>query len=87
MEARLRAAHARAARLGELVELYDSEIRRLADVSVGAALAAYRSSDGSLADVVNTERRVLDLRDRVARVRMEHALTLAELDYLTGDLP
>jgi outer membrane protein TolC len=87
MEARLRAAHARAGRLGELVELYDSEIRRLADVSVEAALAAYRSSDGSLADVVNTERRVLDLRDRVARARLERALALAEIDYLTGDLP
>jgi outer membrane protein TolC len=87
MESRLRATHARAVRLDELVQLYDSEIQRLADVSVEAALAAYRSSDGSLADVVSTERRVLDLRDRVARVRMEHALALAEIDYLTGDLP
>ena len=87
MESRLRATHARATRLDELVQLYDSEIQRLADVSVEAALAAYRASDGSLADVVGTERRVLDLRDRVARVRMEQALALAEIDYLTGDLP
>ena len=87
MESRLRATHARAVRLDELVQLYGSEIQRLADVSVEAALAAYRSSDGSLADVVSTERRVLDLRDRVARVRMEHALALAEIDYLTGVLP
>jgi outer membrane protein TolC len=87
LEARLRAAHARASRLGELVELYDSEVGRLADVSVEAALAAYRSGDGALADVVDTERRVLELRDRVARARLQHALALAEIDYLTGDLP
>ena len=87
MESRLRAAHARALRLGELVQLYGSEIQRLADVSVDAALAAYRSSDGSLADVVRTERRVLELRDRAARIHLEHALALAEIAYLTGDLP
>ena len=87
MESRLRPAHARALRLGDLVQLYGSEIQRLADVSVDAALAAYRSSDGSLADVVRTERRVLELRDRAARIHLEHALALAEIAYLTGDLP
>lgn len=85
LEARLRASHARAQRLGEMVVLYETEISRLADVSVEAALAAYRSSDGSLSDVVSTERRVLDVRDRLARARKDLAMALAEIDYLTGD--
>lgn len=85
LEAQLRAAYARATRLGELVALYETGIRRLADVSVEAALAAYRSSDGSLSDVVDTESRLLEVRDRLARTRKEYALALAEIDYLTGD--
>ena len=87
LEARLRAAHARAERLGDMVELYESEIGRLADVSVDAALAAYRSSAGSLADVVATQRRVIDINDRLARTRKEHAIALAEIHYLSGDNP
>ena len=87
LEARLRAAHARAGRLGDIVRLYESEIGRLADVSVDAALAAYRSSAGSLADVVATQRRVIDVNDRLARARKEHAIALAEIHYLSGDNP
>jgi outer membrane protein TolC len=87
LEARLRAAHARAGRLGDIVRLYESEIGRLADVSVDAALAAYRSSAGSLADVVATQRRVIDINDRLARARKEHAIALAEIHYLSGDNP
>ena len=87
LEARLRAAHARAERLGDMVELYESEIGRLADVSVDAALAAYRSSAGSLADVVATQRRVIDINDRLARARKEHAIALAEIHYLSGENP
>jgi outer membrane protein TolC len=87
LEARVRAAHARAARLEDIVGLYQSGIERLADVSVDAALAAYRSSDGSLSDVVATQRRVIDIQDRLARARKEHAIALAEIDYLAGDTP
>ena len=85
LDAQLRAAYARANRLAELAALYETGIGRLADVSVEAALAAYRSSGGSLSDVVETERRVLEVRDRLARTRKEYALALAEIDYLTGD--
>jgi outer membrane protein TolC len=87
LEARLRSAHARAARLEDVVGLYESEIARLADVSVEAALAAYRASDGSLADVVETQRRVIEIRVRLARARKEHAVALAEIRYLSGDNP
>jgi len=87
LEAQLRAAHARAGRLGDIVSLYESEIARLADVSVDAALAAYRSSAGSLADVVATQRRVIDINDRLARARREHAIAVAEIHYLSGETP
>lgn len=87
LEARLRAEHSRAMRLGSIVELYESQIQRLAGVSVEAALASYRSSDGSLSEVVSTERRVLEVRDRLAKARKDRAVAVAEINYLAGDLP
>jgi outer membrane protein TolC len=87
LEARLRAEHSRALRLGSIVELYESQVQRLADVSVEAALASYRSSDGSLSDVVSTERRVLEVRDRLVKARRDRAVAIAEINYLAGDLP
>jgi len=87
LEAQLRAAHARAARLGDIVKLYESEVGRVAEVSVDAALAAYRSSAGSLADVVATQRRVIDINDRLARARKEHAIAMAEIHYFSGGNP
>jgi outer membrane protein TolC len=87
LEARLRGAHSRAQRLASMVELYESGIQRLAEVSVDAALSSYRASEGSLAEVVGTERRVLDVRDRLARARRDYAGALAELNYLAGDQP
>jgi outer membrane protein TolC len=87
LESRLRAEYSRASRLGAIVELYASQIERLADVSVESALASYRSNDGSLSNVVGTERRVLDVRDRLAKARKELAVALAEINYLAGDQP
>ena len=87
LEARLRAAHARAQRLSDVVSLYETQIDRLAGLSVGAALAAYRSSDGSLEEVVAMQQRVFEVRDRHARARAERAVALAEIDYLAGELP
>lgn len=87
LEARLRAAHARALRLGEIVTLYDAQASRLADVSAAAALAAYRAGEGSLEEVVAMQRRILDLRARQARAHADRALALAEIEYLAGELP
>lgn len=87
LEGSLRAAHARAARLDEMLALYESQVQRLAEVSVDAALSAYRASDGSLVDLVDTERRLLDVRDRLARARADHARARAEIEYLSGELP
>jgi outer membrane protein TolC len=87
LEASLRAQYSRALRLGSIVDLYESRIQRIAGVSVEAALASYRTSDGSLSDVISTERRVLDVRDRLKKARKDRAVALAEINYLAGDLP
>jgi outer membrane protein TolC len=87
LEARLRATHARALRLGEIVALYERESARLAGVSLEAALAAYRAGEGSLADVVAMHHRMLDLHRREARARADYALALAEIEYLAGEPP
>lgn len=85
LRARLEAEHARATRLAEVLELYEAQIRGLADVSVDAALSSYRASDGGLEEVVETHRRAIDVRDRLARLRKEYAVSIAEIAYLTGD--
>jgi outer membrane protein TolC len=85
LEARLRAAHARALRLDEIVGLYESQLTRLAGVSVEAALASYRAGEGSLAEVIAMQRRVLELREREARARADRAIARAELEYLAGE--
>lgn len=87
LEAKLRAAHARALRLHQVVSLYERQVDRLAGISVEAALAAYRAGEGSLEDVVNTQRRVFEVRDREARARADYALALAEIQYLAGEQP
>jgi outer membrane protein TolC len=87
LEASLRAQYSRVLRLGSIVDLYESRIQRLAGVSVEAALASYRASGGSLSDVVGTERRVLDVRDRLTKARKDRAIALAEINYLAGDAP
>jgi outer membrane protein TolC len=86
-EARLRAAHARALRLAEIVSLYETQAVRLAGASMDASLSAYRASMGSLGDVVTMHHRVLELREREARARADYALALAEIEYLAGDPP
>ena len=86
-EARLRAAHARALRLAEIISLYETQALRLAGASMDASLIAYRASTGSLGDVVTMHHRVLELREREARARADYALALAEIEYLAGELP
>lgn len=86
-EARLRAAHARAGRLAEVLSLYETQSTRLTGVSVEAALASYRSGDGSLDEVIAMQRRVIELGEREARARADYALARAEIEYLAGDQP
>ncbi len=85
LQAQLEAAHARATRLQTLIDLYEQRIGGLAEVSAKSALSGYRESEGPLTDVVEAERRVIDVRERLARLRRDHAQALAEIDYLTGD--
>jgi outer membrane protein TolC len=69
------------------VSLYEKQIDRVAGVSVEAALAAYRASEGSLMDVVTTQKRVFEVRDRQAKARADYAVALAEIEYLAGAQP
>lgn len=85
LEARLRAAHARALGLAATVGLYRNQLAPLAGASVEAALAAYRAGEGSLADVVAAQRRLLELREREARARADLAVAHAEIAFLTGE--
>ena len=87
LEAMLRSAQARAVNLREVVSLYEKQIDRVAGVSVEAALAAYRASEGSLMDVVTTQKRVFEVRDRQAKARADYAVALAEIEYLAGAQP
>lgn len=87
LEGQLRAAHARAVRLEEMLALYESQLQRVAQVSVDAALSAYRASNGSLANLIDTERRLLAVRDRLARTQADLALAHAEVNYLAGEQP
>ena len=63
---------------------WDGQI--LVPYPVESALSGYRESEGLLADVVAAERRALDVKERLARLRRDHAQALAEIAYLTGDL-
>jgi len=85
LQAQLEAVHARAKRLETLIDLYEQRIRGLAEVSVESALSGYRESEGRLADVVEAERRVIDVQERLTRLRRDRAQALAEIAYLTGD--
>jgi outer membrane protein TolC len=87
LEAMLRSAQARAVKLRDVVSLYERQIDRVAGVSVEAALAAYRASEGSLMDVVTTQKRVFEVRDRQAKARADYAVALAEIEYLAGAQP
>lgn len=87
LESRLRAGHASAVRLSEIIGLYERQTGRLADVSFDSALSAYEANDGSLREVIDSQQRVLAVRDRQLRLRTDYALVRAELDYLAGVTP
>ncbi len=87
LEGRLRAEHARATRLAELIALYQQQVERLADVSHESTLSAYGAGDAPLEEVISTQQRVLAVRDRVLRLRADYAISRAELDYLAGEAP
>jgi outer membrane protein TolC len=59
----------------------------VARAAVEAALASYRSGEGSLAEVVGAERRLLDLSDKERRLGADLGSAIAELEALTGELP
>jgi outer membrane protein TolC len=87
LEAMLQSAYARAQSLRDARDLYRRETLPVAGAAVEAALAAYRSGEGSLAEVVGAQRRLLETRDRELRLSADLASAIAELESLAGEQP
>jgi outer membrane protein TolC len=86
-EALLGTVYVRARSLRAARDLYRSDMLTVARAAVEAALASYRSGEGSLAEVVGAERRLLDLSDKERRLGADLGSAIAELEALTGELP
>ena len=87
LSARLVEAQAREARSAEALALYREALQPLAALGEELALAAYASDAGGLPEVIANRRRVVELTERLERLRLERGLAGAEIRYLTGDLP
>lgn len=87
LDAMLRSAHAQAQSLREARDLYRREMLPVGNAAVEAALASYRSGEGTLAEVVEAQRRLLEIRDKGLRLGAEFASAVAELESLTGVQP
>jgi outer membrane protein TolC len=83
----LAAVHARALGLRAARDLYRRDMLPVGNAAVEAALASYRSGEGTLADLVGAQRRLLQLRDKELRLGADFASAVAELETLTGELP
>ncbi|MFZ2507530.1 MAG: TolC family protein, partial [Steroidobacteraceae bacterium] len=78
LESRLAALHATATALAQSLDLYETGVTQLATAGRDAALAAYRAGDGTLADVVNAQKRRLEVQDRQSRLRADLGAARAE---------
>lgn len=87
LDAELRTAHARALGLRAARDLYRREMLPVGNAAVEAMLASYRSGEGTLAEIVGAQRRLLQLRDKELRLGADFASAIAELESLTGELP
>ncbi len=87
LSARLVEARAREARAAEALAVYRDALEPLAALGEELALAAYASDAGGLAEVIASRRRIVELSERLERLRFERGLAAAEIRYLTGDLP
>jgi len=83
----LAAVHTRALGLRAAQVLYRRDMLPVGNAAVEAALASYRSGEGTLVDVVGAQRRLLELRDKELRLGADFASAVAELESLTGELP
>ncbi|MBX3702595.1 MAG: TolC family protein [Steroidobacteraceae bacterium] len=87
LEFTLQSAYARAESLRAARDLYRQEMMPVGGAAVEAALAGYRAGEGTLAEVLGAQRRLLEIRDRELRLSAEFAIVVAELESLTGELP
>lgn len=68
----------------EVVRLYDTRLRGLADSNLQAALANYRSGAGEFLSVITAQRQVLETEQRYERARADYWRMRAELDRASG---
>jgi len=68
----------------EVVRLYDSRLRGLAQSNLDAALANYRSGAGEFLNVVTAQRQQLETEQRYERARADYWRMFAELDKASG---
>jgi outer membrane protein TolC len=74
-------------RTSELERYYESELAPLAEQSVEAALAAYRSNRAMVDDVILARRTALDTLLKHLRLSADRAQAQYDLDYLVGEQP
>jgi outer membrane protein TolC len=84
LESRLATAYSSAASLTQSLELYETGMTPLATSGIDATLTAYRSGDGSLADVIAAQKRRLEVHERQLRLRADLGVALAEIEFLVG---
>lgn len=87
LDAMMHAVHARATGLRAARDLYRHDMLPVGYAAVEAAFAAYRSGEGSLAEVIGAQRRLLEMRDKELRLAADFASAIAELESLTGEQP
>jgi len=87
LDAMLVSAHVRAESLRTARDLYRNEMLPVGSAAVEAALASYRSGEGTLAEVLVAQRRLLEIRDKALRLGADFSSAIAELESLTGELP
>jgi outer membrane protein TolC len=85
MQAMLVEAWNTAQRTAELERFYETDLLKLADQSVTAALLAWRSNRVMIDDVVRARRLAADTRMKHLRLAADRALAQHEIDYLAGE--
>jgi outer membrane protein TolC len=71
--------------LEQRVELFENRVLPSALANVEATRQAYRNDVVLFDELVRSEKSLLDTRMRLLRLRADHALSTAELLYLTGE--
>ena len=74
-------------RLGERVQLYESQLQQVATANARASLKAYQSGVTEFTTLMRARITDLDVRLEALRIRVDRARAQANLLYLAGDKP